>query len=431
MKTKPKTAQKPAKGVSFKVAILGFGTVGSSVARILSRRAIPGMHLTHVFNRNIHRKKVDWLPPNVHWTDSFKDILASDANLVVEVVGGLKPAGDWIRKALAAGKSVVTANKQLISRSGPELEELARTHKCHLAYGASVAGGVPVISGLEEGLAGDELFRIYGILNGTCNYILSQIETGGVSFAAALSQAQELGYAEANPSEDVDGLDARAKLAILVRMGLHSTVSPEKIACRTISTIEALDFNYARYLDCTIRQIAWAQLDNGKILATVQPALVPLMSPLARVEGSRNLVTATGKFGGETVFGGHGAGGNPTAVAIVSDIIAIARAKKGGMNGFAHVKATDHKVSSDFTTRHYLRFKVEDRPGIIAAISSVLAEYGINIDSVLQKPGFSKSSLPFVITLEACKASLVAEALHQIARLDFLVEPCLHMPILD
>jgi homoserine dehydrogenase len=191
-----------------------------------------------------------------------------------------------------------------------------------------------------------------------------------------------------------------------------------------------LDFNYARYLDCTIRQIAWAQLENSKIFATVQPALVPLTSPLARVEGSRNLVTATGKFGGETVFGGHGAGGNPTAVAIVSDIIAIARARKGGVTGFAHVKAADHKVSSDFTTRHYLRFKVEDRPGIIAAISTVLAEYGINIDSVLQKPGFSKSSLPFVITLEACKASLVAQALHQIARLDFLVEPCLHMPIL-
>ncbi len=428
-KTKPKVEQK--RGASFKIAILGFGTVGSSVARILARRAIPGMQLTYVFNRNVQRKKVDWLPGNVEWTDNFKDILESDANVVVEVVGGLKPAGEWIRKALAAGKSIVTANKQLISRNGPELEELARAHKCHLLYGASVAGGVPVISGLEEGLAGDALYRIYGILNGTCNYILSQIETGGVSYSAALSQAQELGFAEANPAEDVDGLDARAKLAILVRMGLHSTVSPDKIACRTISPIEALDFNYARYLDCTIRQIAWAQLESNQILATVQPALVPLMSPLARVEGSRNLVTATGKFGGETVFGGHGAGGNPTAVAIVSDIIAIARAKRGsGMNGFAHVKATDHKVSSDFTTRHYLRFKVEDRPGIIAAISSILAEYGINIDSVLQKPGFSKSSLPFVITLEACKASLVGQALHQIARLDFLVEPCLHMPIL-
>lgn len=429
-KTKSDGVKKSAKSASFKVAILGFGTVGSSVARILSQRAIPGMQLTHVFNRNVQRKKVDWLPASVKWTDDFKDILASDANVVVEVVGGLKPAGEWIRKALAAGKSVVTANKQLISRVGPELEELARAHNCYLAYGASVAGGVPVISGLEEGLAGDALHRIYGILNGTCNFILSQIESGGVSYSAALAQAQELGFAEANPAEDVDGLDARAKLAILVRMGLHSTVSPDKIACRTISTIEALDFNYAHYLDCTIRQIAWAQLENERVFATVQPALVPLTSPLARVEGSRNLVTATGKFGGETVFGGHGAGGNPTAVAIVSDIIAIARAKKGGGGNFAQVKATDHKVSSDFNTRHYLRFKVEDRPGIIASISTVLADYGINIDSVLQKPGFSKSSLPFVITLESCKASLVAEALHRIARLDFLVEPCLHMPIL-
>jgi homoserine dehydrogenase len=155
------------------------------------------------------------------------------------------------------------------------------------------------------------------------------------------------------------------------------------------------------------------------------------MSPLARVEGSRNLVTATGKFGGETVFGGHGAGGNPTAVAVVSDIIAIARAQKGGMNGLAHVPETAHLISSDFTTRHYLRFMVDDRPGIIASIATILSEYAINIDSVLQKPGFSKTSLPFVITLETCKASLVGKALEQIAQLDFLVEPCLHLPILE
>jgi homoserine dehydrogenase len=414
-----------------KVALVGFGTVGSSVARILSKRSLRGLRLTHICNRNIARKKVDWLPADVQWTDNFKDVLNSNVDIVVEVIGGLKPAGEWIHKALSAGKSVVTANKQLISRRGPELTELAHEKKCHIAFGASVAGGVPVISGVEEGLAGDELFRIYGILNGTCNYILSQIESVGVSFEVALAEAQKLGFAEADPTEDIDGLDARAKLAILARMGLHSSVAVDKIVCRSISSVTALDFNYARYLDCTIRQVSWAQVEGDKLLAAVQPALVGLLSPLARVEGSQNLVTATGKFGGETVFGGHGAGGNPTAVAIVSDIIAIARTKKGGMNGFAHVQETPHKLSADFTTRHYLRFLVEDRPGIIAAIATILSEYGINIDSVLQKPGFSKSSLPFVITLEACRASLVEKALEKIAQLDFLVEPCLHLPILD
>ena len=414
-----------------KVAIVGFGTVGSSVARILSERSLPGVQVTHICNRNVTRKKVNWLSEDVVWTDDFNDILKSDANIVVEVIGGQKPAGDWISKALSVGKSVVTANKQVISRRGDEFEKLAKQKGCHIVFGASVAGGVPVISGLEEGLAGDELFRIYGILNGTCNYILSQIETAGVSFEEALKEAQRLGFAEADPTEDVDGLDARAKLAILARMGLHSSATPEQIVARSISPITALDFNYAKYLDCTIRQISWAQFENEHLFAAVQPALVGLMSPLARVEGSRNLVTATGKFGGETVFGGHGAGGNPTAVAVVSDIIAIARAQKGGANGLAHIPATAHPISADFTTRHYLRFMVDDRPGIIASIATILSEYAINIDSVLQKPGFSKTSLPFVITLEPCKASLVEKAIERIAQLDFLVEPCLHLPILE
>jgi homoserine dehydrogenase len=414
-----------------KVGLLGFGTVGRSVARILAERKLKNLQLTHIYNRDVGRKKVDWLPGDVRWTDDVNDVLSSEVQVVVEVVGGLKPADEWIREALSSGKSVVTANKQLISRSGPDLMDLARENRCHIAFGASVAGGVPVISGLQEGLAGDELFRIHGILNGTCNYILSQIETAGVSFQTALAEAQKLGYAEANPTEDVDGLDARAKLAILARVGLYSSVSPEQILCRSISPIETVDFNYARHLDCTIRQISYAQTENDELLAAVQPALVPLLSPLARVEGSQNLVTATGKFGGETVFGGHGAGGHPTAVAIVSDIIGIARAREGGMNGFAHMEVTAHAVSSNFTTRHYLRFKVEDRPGIIAAIASILSKYAINIDSVLQKPGFSKDSLPFVITLESCKASLVEKALAEITKLDFLVEPCLHLPILD
>jgi len=431
MKKKSATMRGSTRQKTFQVALVGFGTVGRSVARILNERAMPGLELAWICNRNVSRKKVDWLPSSVRWTDHFKDVLNSNVDMVVEVIGGLKPAGDWIRQALSAGKSVVTANKQLISRRGIELCELARKNKCHIAFGASVAGGVPVISGLEEGLAGDELFRIYGILNGTCNYILSRIETAGVSFSEALAEAQKLGFAEVDPTDDVEGYDARAKLAILARMGLHTIVSPEKIECRSISPIGSLDFNYAKYLDCTIRQVSWAQLEGNKLLAAVQPAMVGVFSPLARVEGSQNLVTATGKFGGETVFGGHGAGGNPTAVAIVSDIIAIARSQKRGMNGFAHAQASTRQISADFTTRHYLRFMVEDRPGIIAAIATILSEYEINIDSVLQKPGFSKSSLPFVITLEACKASLVEKALEKIAELDFLVEPCLHLPILD
>jgi homoserine dehydrogenase len=423
-------------GQTCNVALLGFGTVGSSVAKILCERSNPHLRLTHILNRNVERKKVDGIPSTVRWTENIDDVLSSDVEIVVELMGGAQPAEDWIRRALGAGKSIVTANKQLIARCGPELINLARQMQQQIQFGASVAGGVPVISGLHEGLAGDELFKIRGILNGTCNYILSQIEGNGIPFATALSDAQKLGFAEANPTEDIDGLDARAKLAILARVGLHCNVKVESIVARSISAIDAVDFEYAKQLGCTIRQISWAELKDGQLFAAVQPALVELSSPLARVEGSQNLVVATGKYGGETVFGGHGAGGHPTAVAVVSDILAIASFKQCATITAkaatlpAPAVETTPAVTADFTAKHYLRFLVKDRPGIIAALATILSECHINIDAVLQKPGCPKSHLPFLITLEECKASLVEKALQQINPLDFLVQPCLHLPIL-
>lgn len=426
----PKTQRDGRAIRTCKVALVGFGTVGSSVAKILVEGRNSSLTLTHICNRNITRKKVAWLPSEIVWTENFDDVLASDANVVVEVMGGLQPTEEWIRRALLASKSVVTANKQLIAHCGPELIALAQQMNQQIEFGASVAGGVPVISGLQEGLAGDELFKIYGILNGTCNYILSQIETNGVPFATALREAQKLGFAEADPTEDIDGLDARAKLTILARVGLRSNVAASSIVARSISAIDAVDFEYASQLGCTIRQISRAELKDDTLYAAVEPALVQFSSPLARVEGSQNLVMATGIYGGETVFGGHGAGGHPTAVAVVSDILAIARSKKAveGQAGIPFMKSP--YVTSDFTTKHYLRFLVKDRPGIIASLASILAEIGINIDSVLQKPGCPKSHLPFLITLEKCKTSVVGQALRRIDALDFMVQPCLHLPIL-
>ena len=424
------SAHDAARARTCDVALLGFGTVGSSVARILCDRFNTHLRLTHVLNRNVARKKVDWLPSSVRWTENIDDVLSSDAGIVVEVMGGLQPSEDWIRRALSSGKSVVTANKQVIARCGPELIRLARQMKQQIQFGASVAGGVPVISGLHDGLAGDELFKIRGILNGTCNYILSQIEMNGIPFATALREAQKLGFAEADPTDDVDGLDARAKLAILARVGLHCNVSVENILTRSIAPIDLVDFEYAKQLGCTIRQVSCAELQAEKLFAAVQPALVELSSPLARVEGSQNLVVATGKYGGETVFGGHGAGGHPTAVAVVSDILAIARARETTSNDAGQPVEKTPVVTADFTAKHYLRFLVKDRPGIIASLAKILSETGINIDWVLQKSGFPKSHLPFLITLEECKASLVEQALQQINLLDFLVQPCLHLPIL-
>ena len=413
------------------VAIIGFGTVGSSVARILSDHPPSGLKLTHILNRNYQRKRAGWVSKDVRWTDDINDVLASDADIVCELIGGLNPASEWIRKALASGKSVVTANKQLIARQGAELVRLAEKYGQHIAFGASVAGGIPVISGLQDGLAGDELIKLCGILNGTCNYILSRIETAGISFDEALREAQKLRFAEADPAEDVDGLDARAKLTILVRAGLRVSANHESITARSISMLEPIDFEYAKLLDSTIRQISRAEKSHDKLLASVEPMLVHRSSPLAGVEGGQNLVMSTGKFGGETVFAGHGAGGHPTAVAVVSDLISILRSRQ--VNGVAlHDSGIEElPVSSDFVSRHYLRFVVKDEPGIIASLATIFSRQGINIDSVFQKTGFPKSHLPFVITLEPCAATLVTESLRHIAELAFLVQPCVALPILD
>jgi homoserine dehydrogenase len=422
--TRPHSLHRPAN-----VALVGFGTVGRSVARILSSHHAARLRLTHICNRGVERKRVDWLAPDICWTENFEDVLDPSVDIVAELVGGLEPARDWVRRALAAGKSVVTANKQLIAQHGPELLELARRHGRHLVFGASVAGGVPVVSGLQEGLAGDRLFKLDGILNGTCNFILTKIEEGPVGFADALHEAQQLGFAESDPTDDIEGFDARAKLAILARVGLNCEVPPRDIACRSIATIDSVDFSYAHDLRCTIRQISRAELKDDRLFASVQPALVPLSSPLAGVEGSQNLVMARGQFGGETVFSGHGAGGDPTAVAVVSDLIAIVEGRANGLS-FAGVTAARYPVSADFSSPHYVRFTVHDRPGIIAAVSGIFSKHGISIEAVLQKPGYPKQRLPFVITLEECPHLLLERALEELRALDFMVEPILMLPIL-
>lgn len=413
------------------IALVGFGTVGSSVAKILTEHPPAGLRLTQICNRNYARKRKDWVPAHVHWTGDFADVVASDADIVVEVIGGLDPAGAWIRQALASGKSVVTANKQLIAREGAELVRVALQHGQHLAFGASVAGGIPAISGLQEGLAGDQLTKLCGILNGTCNYILSRMETAGIPFADALREAQKLGFAEADPTDDIDGLDARAKLTILARAGLRVSVQHSDISARSISMLGPIDFEYAKMLDSTIRQISRAEKSADALLASVEPMVVHRSSPLASVEGGQNLVMSTGKFGGETFFGGHGAGGHPTAVAVVSDLIAVQRLRQAGGAGAQEFESEELPASSDFVSRHFLRFVVKDQPGIIASLAMIFSRSGINIDSVFQKTGFPKSHLPFVITLEPCSTSVLAEALKQISGLDFLVEPCVAIPILD
>jgi homoserine dehydrogenase len=434
-KTRDKRAsakKPPVRRKKLKIAIAGFGTVGRSVVKLLCEEANDAFELTHIFNRDVARKKVDWVPASVRWTESMNEVLSSDIDVFVELVGGVKPAGDWIRKALRAGKSVVTANKQLIAESGPELIDLAREVGRRLEFGASVAGGIPAIMGIQEGLAGDRLFKIAGVLNGTCNYILTKMEATGASFESALKEAQELGYAEADPTDDVEGYDARAKLVILAQAGLRVRVKSEQIPCWPISAVEAVDFAYAREFNCTIRQISLAQKqteDGLSVRGFVRPAVVPAASLVAHVEGSKNLVMATGQYAGQMVFSGFGAGGDPTAVAVVSDLYSIARSGASPSESLHEIE-TPKDVSGEFTAPYYLRFVVKDRPGIIAAVATVLARYGIGIDAVLQRPGYPRNALPFIMTLETARSHMLGCALQEINRLDFHVEPVLCMPIL-
>jgi len=364
------------------------------------------------------------------WTDDVASVLKSDADIVVELIGGLNPAEQIVRGALQAGKSVVTANKQLIARHGPDLLQLAATRGCRLEFGASVAGGVPVLPALRTGLCGDRLHGIAGILNGTCNYILSRIENARIPFSEALEEAQARGYAEADASEDLDGGDARAKLAILALAGLRRRVIPESVRARTIRSIDAVDFDYAAELGCTIRQISRADLKEGTLFADVGPCLVPRDSPFGRVQRNLNLVLTSGQYGGDMAFLGAGAGGDPTAVAVVSDLMFVAESLSRGKGRDAASDFSAAEISSDFETPWYLRFFVRDQPGIVARLAEILAAYHLNIDSLLQKPGFDKAALPFVITLEPCRDSVLHPALEKMAGLDFSIRPVLCLPIL-
>ncbi len=415
-----------------RIGLLGFGTVGSSFAEVLAAHVDERVRITHVFNRGVERKRTHarakFVGHDVVWTDRVEDVVeAADVDVVVELMGGLDPAESWIRAALNAGKHVVTANKQLIAYRGAELFALAAEKGVQLLYGAAVAGGVPVIPGIAQGLSGDQITRISGIVNGTCNFILSSME-GGAEYGEALKRAQVAGYAEADPSADVDGLDARAKLCVLARLALHAEIDPEQVPAETIARISAVDFSYAKELACTVRQVSRAQVSDGVVSASVGPMLVPKSSPIAWSHGTQNMVVTSGRFGGDVVFSGHGAGGHPTAVAVMSDVRAIAE-------GSAQIRlpAKKMKVVGDVVAPHYLRFVVADEPGIVAAIANALAKVGANIDSILQHRGFDFDKLPFVVTTEPCLSSTLKIAVEEMAAMKFMVEApvCLQMLVVD
>jgi homoserine dehydrogenase len=419
---------KGGRQLPLRVALLGFGTVGASVARILVERPelANRIQLTHVFNRGVARKRAAWVPSSVTWTENVDDVLAARPDVVVEVIGGIDPVGGWVRRALEQGAAVVTANKQLLAAHGPELLHLAVTHNTLLRFEAAVGGGVPLIHGVREGLAGDNLTRVSGILNGTSNYVLSRMAAGGDEpMTAVLDDARKLGYAEADPSADIDGDDAGAKLVVLSGIAFRRHLKLADIPRRSIRPISAADFRYARRLGCTIRQISMVEVKDDGFHAFVGPALVSRGSNFGLNMGANNVVSIGGQYGGESSFSGAGAGGPATAVAVVSDLLALTQRERD-----LGEEWLPGAIVPPPARPYFLRFVVQDRPGIIASIASTLAREGINLDALLQEPGYPKDHLPFVITVEDCEESALNAAVADIAKEDFHAEPVLALPML-
>lgn len=411
-----------------RVAILGFGTVGQSVARILVERPELADHLqlTHIYNRGVDRKRAPWVPSTVTWTDNLDDVLASKPDVVVELAGGVEPANTWVTRAIDAGASVVTANKMLLAAHGPDLLHRAAQRGVQIRFEAAVGGGVPLIHGVREGLAGDRLTGVAGILNGTCNYILSRMARSDESMDVVLPDAQRLGYAEADPTADVDGFDAAAKLVVLAGIAFRKHMRLDDVPKRSIRPLTAADFRYAKRLGCTIRQVSQVKSTGDGFYAFVGPVLVPENSAFGRNQGANNVVSIFGTYGGESSFSGAGAGGPATAVAVVSDLLALTQTRRGDRaESWSPISLTAPPPMP-----YYIRLVVHDRPGILALIAAALAAQGVNVDALLQEPGYPKDRLPFVITVEPCTEAALGKALAQITKADWHAEPPLALPML-
>jgi homoserine dehydrogenase len=424
------------------LGVIGLGTVGSGTVRVLvehqheiERRLGCRLELKYVCARGIFKRKdLSWLNRNVKKTRDWREVLRDPTvDIAVELVGEPATALTIARAALDAGKHLVTANKQLVAEHGRELAERSERSRTNLGIEACVAGGTPVLHAIREGLAGEHFTGLFGILNGTTNYILTEMEHRGCSFGEALAEAQAHGYAEPDPTLDIEGHDARYKIAILAMLCFGRAVRVRDIPAEGIKRIEQVDFAYAHKLQHTIRLIAGAERRGDRLRVFVRPMMIPMDSPLAGVHGATNGVLLAGNHGGNTMITGRGAGGGPTGVAVLSDVVEIARTITAGGSstsplGYVHWRPGKIAPPSDHVVGMYLRLVVRDRPGILARVCAVLARHGINIDSVLQEPGHSKSRLPFVMTLEPRREDRVERAVAEIRRLPFLAARPLTMP---
>ena len=408
-----------------KVALLGCGVVGSEVARImtthaddLTARIGAPVELAGVAVRRPDKVR-EGIAPELVTTDATALVKRGDIDVVIEVIGGIEPARALITTAFEHGASVVSANKALLAQDGAALHAVAEQHDKDLYDEAAVAGAIPLIRPLRESLAGDKINRVMGIVNGTTNFILDAMDSTGAGYQEALDEATALGYAEADPTADVEGFDAAAKAAILAGISFHTRVRLDDVYREGMTEVTAADFASAKEMGCTIKLLAICERaeDGASVTARVHPAMIPLSHPLASVRGAYNAVFVESDAAGQLMFYGPGAGGSPTASAVLGDLVAVCRNRLNGATGPGESAYAALPVSpmGDVVTRYHISLDVADKPGVLAQVATVFAEHGVSIDTVRQSGKDGEASL-VVVTHRASDAALTGtvEALRKL-----------------
>ena len=409
---------------TLKVGMLGCGVVGSQIARLLvenksdlTSRAGANLELVKVAVKNINTKR-EGISSNLLTDDAKSVVNDPEIDLIIEVIGGISPAKELILTAIKNGKSVVTANKALLAQAGAELYTAADNANVDLYYEAAVAGAIPILRPLRESLVGDQVHRIMGIVNGTTNYILTKMDESGTAFDDALKQAQSLGFAEADPTADVEAIDAASKAAILAGLAFHSRVSDTDVYREGITKITANDVKVAKAMDMVIKLLAIAELTpEGEISVRVHPALISRNHPLASVRESFNAVFVEAKSAGQLMFYGKGAGGEPTASAILGDLVAVARHKVSGGIGPKESDYADLKIAKigQTKTRYLIRLNVADKPGVLESVAHVFASHGVSIQTVRQTGAGDKAEL--IVMTHSSTESALSETVKDLSKL--------------
>ena len=401
---------------TLKVALLGCGVVGSQVARLLIEQADDlalrigaRLELTGIAVRRVSHPRAAGIDRALLTVDAHALVTRPDVDIVVEVIGGIEPARSLLLAALKNGKPVVTANKALLAENGAEIYGAAREYGADLYYEASVAGAIPLLRPLRESLYGDTIHRVLGIVNGTTNYILDRMDSSGAGFAESLEEAQALGYAEADPTADVEGFDAAAKAAIVASLAFHTPVTAADVHREGITEVSAADIGSARALGRVVKLLAICERCNAGISVRVHPAMIPRSHPLASVAEAYNAVFVEAESAGQLMFYGAGAGGTPTASAVLGDIVAVARNRLGGTRGPEVTTHADLPVlpMGDTLTRYHVSLDVADKPGVLAPVAEAFARHGVSIQAVRQTSRGAEALL-VIVTHEARDADLAA-----------------------